>query len=116
MAKKKLDIEVFSAWNTYAISMMSILEHCGMWNKEYTFQRFLSVTGIVSQFCVDENCSALPITDYDWMEEHACFMDEEVLCRTGCRGVFRKAEGSNYGNQKKYRGWQSLRSMGHRYR
>ena len=44
MAKKKLDIEVFSAWNTYAVSMMSVLEHCGMWNKEYTFQRFLSVT------------------------------------------------------------------------
>ena len=31
MEKKKLDIEVFSAWNTYAISMMSVLEHCGMW-------------------------------------------------------------------------------------
>ena len=28
MAKKKLDIEVFSAWNTYAVSMMSVLEHC----------------------------------------------------------------------------------------
>ena len=37
MAKKKLDIEVFSAWNTYAISMMSVLEHCGMWNKEYDY-------------------------------------------------------------------------------
>ena len=37
MAKKKLDIEVFSAWNTYAVSMMSVLEHCGMWDKEYTF-------------------------------------------------------------------------------
>ena len=81
MAKKKLDIEVFSAWNTYAISMMSVLEHCGMWNKEYTFQRFLSVTGIASQFCVDENCSALPITDYDWMEEHACFT-ERIGVRT----------------------------------
>ena len=81
MAKKKLDIEVFSAWNTYAISMMSVLEHCGMWNKEYTFQRFLSVTGIASQFCVDENCSALPITDYDWMEEHARFT-ERIGVRT----------------------------------
>ncbi len=75
MAKKKLDIEVFSAWNTYAISAMSVLEHCGMWNKEYTFQRFLSVTGIATQFCVDENCSSLPVTDYDWMEEHAQFME-----------------------------------------
>ena len=64
MAKKSLDIEVFSAWNTYAISMMSVLEHCGMWNKEYTFQRFLSVTGIAARFCVDANCSSLPITDY----------------------------------------------------
>ena len=106
MAKKKLDIEVFSAWNTYAISMMSVLEHCGMWNKEYTFQRFLSVTGIASQFCVG-TCS--------FYGANRC-TDEEVLCRTGCRGVFRKAEGSDYGNQKKYRGWQSLRSMGHRYR
>ncbi len=75
MAKKKLDIEVFSAWNTYAISMMSVLEHCGMWNKEDTFQKFLSVTGIASVFCVDENCSSLPVTDYDWMEEHERFME-----------------------------------------
>ncbi len=75
MAKKSLDIEVFSAWNTYAISMMSVLEHCGMWNKEYTFQRFLSVTGIAAQFCVDANCSSLPVTDYDWMEQHADFIE-----------------------------------------
>lgn len=75
MANKKLDIEVFSAWNTYAISMMSVLEHCGMWNKEHTFQRFLSVTGIGAQFCVDANCSSLPVTDYDWMEEHVRFME-----------------------------------------
>lgn len=75
MAKKSLDIEVFSAWNTYAISMMSVLEHCGMWNKEYTFQRFLSVTGIAARFCVDANCSSLPVTDYDWMEQHAGFME-----------------------------------------
>ncbi len=75
MAKKKLDIEVFSAWNTYAISMMSVLEHCGMWNKEYTFQRFLSVTGIAAQFCVDANCSTLPVTDYDWMEAHTNFLE-----------------------------------------
>ena len=81
MAKKKLDIEVFSAWNTYAISMMSVLEHCGMWNKEDTFQKFLSVTGIASGFCVDENCSSLPVTDYDWMEDHACFM-ERIGVRT----------------------------------
>ncbi len=75
MAKKSLDIEVFSAWNTYAISMMSVLEHCGMWNKEYTFQRFLSVTGIAARFCVDANCSSLPVTDYDWMEQHADFIE-----------------------------------------
>ncbi len=81
MAKKKLDIEVFSAWNTYAVSMMSVLEHCGMWNKEDTFQKFLSVTGIASRFCVDENCSSLPVTDYDWMEDHACFM-ERIGVRT----------------------------------
>lgn len=75
MSKKKLVIEVFSAWNTYAISMMSVLEHCGMWDKEATFQKFLSVTGIASQFCVDANCSALPVTDYDWMEMHTHFME-----------------------------------------
>ncbi len=75
MAKKSLDIEVFSAWNTYAISMMSVLEHCGMWNKEYSFQRFLSVTGIAARFCVDANCSSLPVTDYDWMEQHADFIE-----------------------------------------
>lgn len=81
MAKKSLDIEVFSAWNTYAISMMSVLEHCGMWNKEYTFQRFLSVTGIAARFCVDANCSSLPVTDYDWMEQHADFI-ERIGVRT----------------------------------
>lgn len=81
MAKKKLDIEVFSAWNTYAISMMSVLEHCGMWNKEDTFQKFLSVTGIASRFCMDETCSSLPVTDYDWMEDHTCFM-ERIGVRT----------------------------------
>ena len=75
MSKKKLEIEVFSAWNTYAVSMLSVLEHCGMWNKEATFQKFLSVTGIASQFCVDANCSALPVTDYDWMEMHTHFME-----------------------------------------
>lgn len=75
MAKKKLEIEVFSAWNTYAISIMSVLEHCGMWDKDATFQKFLSVTGIASQFCVDANCSALPITDYDWMDRHSCFLE-----------------------------------------
>ena len=75
MAKKRLEIEVFSAWNTYAISMMSVLEHCGMWDKEATFQKFLSVTGIASQFCVDANCSALPITDYDWLEMHTQFLE-----------------------------------------
>ena len=75
MSKKKLEIEVFSAWNTYAISIMSVLEHCGMWDKEATFQKFLSVTGIASQFCVDANCSALPVTDYDWMEMHTHFME-----------------------------------------
>jgi len=75
MSKKKLEIEVFSAWNTYAISIMSVLEHCGMWDKDATFQKFLSVTGIASQFCVDANCSALPITDYDWMQMHTRFLE-----------------------------------------
>ena len=64
MEKRKLDIEVFSAWNSYAISMMSVLENCGMWKETDSFQKFMSVTGIASQFCVDANCSALPITDY----------------------------------------------------
>ena len=81
MAKKKLEMEVFSAWNTYALSMMSVLEHCGMWNKEDTFQKFLSVTGIASRFCVDANCSSLPVTDYDWMEDHVRFM-ERIGVRT----------------------------------
>jgi len=75
MAKKKLEIEVFSAWNTYAISIMSVLEHCGMWDKDATFQKFLSVTGIASQFCVDTTCSALPITDYDWLKMHERFLE-----------------------------------------
>lgn len=75
MAKKKLEIEVFSAWNTYAISIMSVLEHCGMWDKDATFQKFLSVTGIASQFCVDTTCSALPITDYDWLKMHEHFLE-----------------------------------------
>lgn len=75
MSKKKLEIDVFSAWNTYAVSIMSVLEHCGMWDKDATFQKFMSVTGIASQFCVDANCSALPITDYDWMQMHTSFLE-----------------------------------------
>lgn len=72
---KKLDTPLFSAWNTYAISIMSALEDCGMWNKEDTFQKFMGVTGIAAQFCIDTHCSALPITDYDWMTEHSCFLE-----------------------------------------
>lgn len=75
MEKKRLSIEVLFAWNTYAISMMSVLENCGMWKDTDTFQKFMSVTGIAAQFCVDANCSALPITDYDWLEEHSRFME-----------------------------------------
>lgn len=75
MEKRKLDIEVFSAWNSYAISMMSVLENCRMWKESDSFQKFMSVTGIASQFCVDANCSALPITDYDWLDAHTHFMD-----------------------------------------
>lgn len=75
MSKNKLEIEVFSAWNTYAISMMSVLEHSGMWKKEDTFQKFMCLTGISSQCCVDKTCSALPVTDYDWSNDHTCFMN-----------------------------------------
>lgn len=75
MSYKKLDTTLFSAWNTYAVSMMSILEDCGMWNKEDTFQKFMGVTGIAAQFCIDAHCSALPITDYDWMTEHPRFLE-----------------------------------------
>ena len=71
---KKLNTPLFSAWNTYAVSMMSVLEDCGMWEKEDTFQKFMGITGIVAQFCIDKRCSALPITDYDWLTEHPRFM------------------------------------------
>lgn len=81
MAYKKLDTQLFSAWNTYAISMMSVLEDCGMWNKEDTFQKFMGVTGIAAQFAIDTHCSALPITDYDWLTEHPRFL-ERVGVRT----------------------------------
>lgn len=74
MAYKKLNTQLFSAWNTYAISMMSVLEDCDMWNKEYTFQKFMGVTGIAAQFVIDTHCSALPITDYDWQAEHPRFL------------------------------------------
>ena len=74
MSCKKRETVLFSAWNTYAISMMSVLEDCGMWNKDFTFQKFLGVTGIASQFCMDSRCSALPITDYDWVKENPLFM------------------------------------------
>lgn len=70
MSKAKLEIEVFSAWNTYAVSMMSALENCGMWRKTDTFQKFMCETGIAARFCVDRTCSPLPVTDYDWMDEH----------------------------------------------
>lgn len=81
MAYKKLDTPLFSAWNTYAISMMSVLEDCGMWNKEDTFQKFMGVTGIAAQFAIDTHCSALPITDYDWLTEHPRFL-ERIGVRT----------------------------------
>lgn len=74
MSCKKLDTVLFCAWNTYAISMMSVLEDCGMWNKDFTFQKFLGITGIASQFCIDSRCSALPITDYDWLKQNPLFM------------------------------------------
>lgn len=74
MSCKKLDTVLFSAWNTYAISMMSVLEDCGMWNKDFTFQKFLGVTGIAARFCMDSRCSALPITDYDWLKDNPLFM------------------------------------------
>ena len=74
MSCKKLDTVLFGAWNTYAISMMSVLEDCGMWNKDFTFQKFLGVTGIAARFCMDSRCSALPITDYDWLKENPLFM------------------------------------------
>lgn len=73
---KKLDTTLFSAWNTYAVSMMSVLEDCGMWNKEDTFQKFMGVTGIAAQFCIDTHCSALPVTDYDWTAEHPRFLEK----------------------------------------
>lgn len=74
MSYKKLDTTLFSAWNSYAVSMMSVLEDCGMWNKEDTFQKFLGVTGIAAQIRIDKNCSALPVTDYDW-RENVLFME-----------------------------------------
>ena len=75
MSKNKLEIKVFSAWNTYAVSMMSVLENCGMWRKTDTFQKFICETGIATRFCVDKTCSPLPVTDYDWMDEHTRFME-----------------------------------------
>lgn len=87
MSSKKLSITLFPAWNTYAISMMSVLEACGMWPQEATFQKFMGVTGIAAQFRMDKNCSALPITDYDWMKENTHFMERigiktEKYCAT----------------------------------
>lgn len=76
MSKGKLEINVFSAWNTYAVSMMSVLENCGMWRESDTFQKFLCETGIAARFCVDQTCSPLPVTDYDWMDEHTRFMEQ----------------------------------------
>lgn len=75
MADKKLDTQLFSAWNTYAVSMMSTLEDCGLWSKEDTFQKFMGVTGIAAQFSIDTQCSALPVSDYDWLTEHPRFLD-----------------------------------------
>ena len=75
MSGNVLEIEIFSAWNTYAVSMMSVLENCDMWRKTDTFQKFMCETGIAARFCVDKTCSPLPITDYDWMDEHTGFME-----------------------------------------
>lgn len=87
MSSKKLSVTLFPAWNTYAISMMSVLEACGMWPQEATFQKFMGVTGIAAQFRMDKKCSALPVTDYDWMKENARFMERigiktEKYCAT----------------------------------
>jgi hypothetical protein len=75
MSFKKLDTTLFSAWNSYAVCMMSVLEDCGMWNKNDSFQKFLGVTGIAAQIRIDKNCSALPVTDYDWHSDNVRFME-----------------------------------------
>lgn len=75
MPANKLDIEIFAAWNTYAVGMMSALEGCGMWKKTDSFQKFICETGIAAKFCVDRPCSPLPVTDYDWLNEHTQFME-----------------------------------------
>jgi len=75
MSENKLEIEIFSAWNTYAVSMMSVLENCGMWGQTDTFQKFMCETGIAAVFCVDKTCSPLPVTDYDWIDEHTRYME-----------------------------------------
>lgn len=75
MSKNKLEFPIFSAWNTYAASMMSVLEGCGMWRNTDTFQKFMCETGIAARFCADKTCSPLPVTDYDWMVEHTEFME-----------------------------------------
>lgn len=75
MSNNKIQIEIFPAWNTYAVSMMSVLENCGMWRATDTFQKFMCETGIAVRFCVDKTCSSLPVTDYDWMDEHTGFME-----------------------------------------
>lgn len=75
MEKRKLDIEVFSAWNSYAISMMSVLENCRDVEGNGFLSKIHERNGNCIAFCVDANCSALPITDYDWLDAHTHFMD-----------------------------------------
>lgn len=86
MEKRKLDIEVFSAWNSYAISMMSVLENCGMWKETDSFQKFMSVTGIASQFL--RGCKLQRIADYGLRLVGCSYAfygqywhsDKEILC------------------------------------
>ncbi|MDF2686960.1 MAG: hypothetical protein K0S55_2143, partial [Clostridia bacterium] len=74
MAFKKLETKLYSSWSTYAADMMSVLEDCGMWNIDDTFQEFFGETGIGFQFRMYKNCSAAAVTDYDWEKEHSEFM------------------------------------------
>ena len=99
MTHKKLDTVLFGAWNTYAVSMMSILEDCGMWNREDTFQKFMGMTGIAAHFCMDSECSALPVTDYDWISENPVFM-ERIGVRTEI--IFADANDTGFRSKQEY--------------
>ncbi|RKN79203.1 hypothetical protein [Paenibacillus ginsengarvi] len=72
--KETLNITIAGTWSTYAGSMMSILNNCGMWDSDRSLADFMGMTGIAFQFIVHKACASSSVTAYDWESDHPSFL------------------------------------------